>query len=440
MNYIERHCAQTMSLVQGYDTDSSDEDTQDFNKKHKLQSSKLKSKRPKRKGKGPWASWESSSEAEQDEEVQTTNISNAGNSDMGDDIDSSLSFNQEKSTFVGKREKDYQGRSFMHPPIDVEVDLKKEPLSFKCFLPKRKLAEYSGHKNGTTSLRFLPHSGHLFLSGGNDKTIKIWDFYHNRELLRTYEGHTMTIKDLNFTHDGETFASASFDKSVKVWNTERGSILKRLRFNAVPNCIMFHPEDKNQLVIGLSNSEILHYDFRVDEKDGKIQKYDHHQGSILALKYFPNGKKLISSSDDKTVRIWENQINVPIKQISGTTQHSMPWIDINPQEQYFCTQSMDNTIYTYSMMPKYKRHPSKMFKGHSTAGYGIHFAFSPDGQYIASGDSKGQTFIWDWKTTKVLKKFKPLSNNLPITCLAWNPQETSKLCCAGNDGRIVVLD
>ncbi|CDO95055.1 unnamed protein product [Kluyveromyces dobzhanskii CBS 2104] len=429
-----------MGLIQGYASDSSESSAAEDVPKRSIKPSKaeLKCKRLKRKGKGPWAKWDGSSD--EDTETLTEHSNESQALDLGGDEDEEASLILEKSKFVGSSERDYLGRNILHPPVNVSVDFNKEPLSFECFLPKNKTAEYIGHKSGTTSLRFIPKTGHLLLSGGNDHVIKLWDFYHERELLRTYEGHAMTIKDLNFTGDGQAFASASFDKKVKIWDTENGSVTKRFNFSSVPNCVSFHPKDKNQLVVGLSNSEIRHYDLRLSERDGEVQKYDHHQGSILALKFFPNGKKLISSSEDKTVRIWENQINIPIKQISGTAQHSMPWIDINPQGQSFCTQSMDNTIYTYSMIPKYKKHPKKSFKGHNTTGYGIHFAFSPDGQYIGSGDSKGQAFIWDWKTTKLLKRFKPFGNSLPVTCVEWNPQETSKFCCAGNDGRIAIFD
>ncbi|CAI4379922.1 CMF_collapsed_G0013420.mRNA.1.CDS.1 [Saccharomyces cerevisiae] len=81
-----------------------------------------------------------------------------------------------------------------------------------------------------------------------------------------------------------------------------------------------------------------------------------------------------------SVRIWENQINVPIKQISDTAQHSMPFLNVHPSQNYFCAQSMDNRIYSFSLKPKYKRHPKKIFKGHSSAGYGISLAFSGDGR------------------------------------------------------------
>lgn len=427
-----------MALVDAYDSDSSDA-SNSAEDKRKLRNSNesVRRKKSRRIGKGPWAKWESSSEEEEkgsEEVIDYTDL------DLGSSIDKSDTDVIEKSFFLGKREKDYQGRGILYPPVDIDIDLKRKALTFECFLPKKKIHEYKGHKKGTNSLRFIPGTGHLLLSGGNDNVVNIWDFYHDRELLRNYQGHSMPVRDLNFSHDGKSFGSISYDRWLKVWDTEKGDVSFRLHLNSFPNCLAFNPIDKNQLIVGLSNSEIQHYDLRVAEKNGLIQTYDHHQGSIIALNYFPDGTKILSSSEDKTVRIWNNQINIPIKQISDTKQHSMPWINIHPQHDCFSTQSMDNTIYSYSMNPKYRRKMGHTFKGHTTAGYGIHFDFSPDGRYVVSGDAKGRVFIWDWKTTKLLKTLKPLGNELPITCVQWNPQQTSKICCSGNDGRIVIYD
>lgn len=397
--------------------------------------SELKSKKRNRKGQGPWSRWDTSSEDEiLNDPTDTTNFPQFNDETTNDNVRS-----VESSNFYGKSLVDYQGRGILHPPSDVNIDFTKEPLSFQCYLPKNMIHLYSGHENGVTRLRFLPKSGHLFLSSGHDQTIKIWDLYHERSLLRDYNGHLKSISDINFTADGSNFVSVSYDQSLKVWDTETGSIKYKNLFKSIPNCSTFHPINGNEMLVGLSNSEIHHFDLRESYKNGLIQTYDHHLASVIALKYFPNGSKFVSSSEDKTVRIWENQINIPIKQISDTTQHSMPWIETHPEKNYFSTQSLDNTIYTYSMKPKYKKHPKKMFQGHNSVGYSISFGFSPDGRYISSGDSKGYIFIWDWKTTRLLKKLDP-PDGKPITSIVWSPQETSKMICSGNDGKIYLFD
>ncbi|AET40269.1 Cdc40p Ecym_5528 [Eremothecium cymbalariae DBVPG len=412
-------------------------------KRYHFTKAELKAKRRKRSGSGPWGKWESSSDSDNNYEDGGIGSSHQyaldegdfhsddGADDGGEDI--------ETSTFYGEKEKDYLGRGYLHTPSDIDINFNKEPLSFQCYLPKKIINVYDGHENGTTALKFLPKSGHLFLSGGNDNKLKIWDLYHDRRLLRDFCGHQKPIRDFNFTTDSKQFTSVSYDKFLKIWDTEKGAIIHRTKLTSVPNCVTFHPINNYELVVGLLNSEIKHYDTRDNYKNGLIQTYDHHTSSIIALKFFPNGSKFISSSEDKTIRIWDNQINIPIKQISDTAQHSMPWIEIHPEHNYFATQSMDNSIGVYSMKPKYKKHTKKIFKGHHSAGYGIRFDISPDGRYIASGDSMGRLFIWDWKTCRILKQFNAGTKD-PLTNVAWNPQETSKVICSGNSGKIFLFD
>ncbi|QLG72058.1 hypothetical protein HG535_0C04120 [Zygotorulaspora mrakii] len=397
-------------------------------------------KKEKKGRKGPWDAWsydesDSSSDNTGDKYI-AEELETFQDVEKPDDEDIKV---KEESHFYGESEKDYQGRGFLHPPADIETDLTKKPMSFKCYLPKKIIHTFPGHSRGVNTLNFLPLSGHLFLSSGNDSLIKIWDFHHQRKCLRDYRGHTRPVKAIDFSSDGTQFLSASFDQSVKLWHTESGKVLSRLKLNSTPNDVKIHPLKANEFIVGCSNSKIYHYDTRIAAKEGRVQVYDHHLSSILYLKFFPDGSRFISSSEDKTVRIWENQINIPVKQISDTAQHSMPYLDIHPSGQYFCAQSMDNTIYTYNMKPKYKRHPKKSFTGQMCAGYGIGIAFSPDGKYICSGDAQSKVLIWDWTTTNLLRTV-PLPGNEPVRQVAWNPQETSKLICGGPTGKIYLLD
>lgn len=43
----------------------------------------------------------------------------------------------------------------------------------------------------------------------------------------------------------------------------------------------------------------------------------------------------------------------------------------------------------------------KVFRGHANSGYACQIDFSPNGQFIISGDSQGKLNVWDWTTCKV---------------------------------------
>ena len=49
---------------------------------------------------------------------------------------------------------DYLGRSFLHAPQDVGVNLRSEEPPDKCFLPKKLLHTWEGHTKGTRTARF----------------------------------------------------------------------------------------------------------------------------------------------------------------------------------------------------------------------------------------------------------------------------------------------
>ena len=94
----------------------------------------------------------------------------------------------ETTEFHGAAEFDYQGRTYMHVPQDLDIDLRKEPGSTQNYHPKKLVHVYKYHTKPITSLCFIPNSSHLLLSGSADSKIALWDAHHNRTLLRTFSG------------------------------------------------------------------------------------------------------------------------------------------------------------------------------------------------------------------------------------------------------------
>lgn len=99
---------------------------------------------------------------------------------------------------------------------------------------------------------------------------------------------------------------------------------------------------------------------------------------------------------------------------------------------------MDNKIVIFSAMNRFKINRKKAFTGHMVAGYACSLDFSPDMSYLVSGDADGKCYIWDWKTTKLFKKWKA-HDNVCISTL-WHPHEPSKIITAGWDGLIKYWD
>ena len=150
------------------------------------------------------------------------------------------------------------GRSFLHIPQDVGVNLKAEEPPAKCFLPKKLIHTWQGHTKGVSAIKWFPRSAHLLLSASMDTKIKvgpsavaalwlvledsvllktcftntlwlfqIWEVYGQRRCIRSYIGHRQAVRDICFDNSGQNFLSASYDRFIKLWNTETGQCVSR---------------------------------------------------------------------------------------------------------------------------------------------------------------------------------------------------------------------
>jgi hypothetical protein len=68
---------------------------------------------------------------------------------------------------------DYQGRSFLHPPQDVGVNLRSDAPPDKCFLPKAHIHTWQGHTKGISAMRWFPGTAHLLLTCSMDGRVKV---------------------------------------------------------------------------------------------------------------------------------------------------------------------------------------------------------------------------------------------------------------------------
>ena len=129
---------------------------------------------------GPWASWEG-------EEPQTSFLAGvvAAEDDAEEEDEPEPQFTikkakpkrgavgQESSIFHGTSMTDYQGRTYISPPLAEAPNLISEAGSQECYIPKVCVHTWTGHTQGVSAIRTFPETGHLLLSGSMDTKIKV---------------------------------------------------------------------------------------------------------------------------------------------------------------------------------------------------------------------------------------------------------------------------
>jgi pre-mRNA-processing factor 17 len=228
------------------------------------------------------------------------------------------------SKFHASQEFDYQGRSWTAPPAGMGAIVTTTTTAgssdsggagagnnsgnlemdhHKCIVPKKCVARLSGHGNkGVHRIRLFPRTGHLLLSAGLDGTCRVWNVAQ-KQLMRTYSGHSAGVRDVQFNHNGSRFVSASFDRYLRLWDTESGEVMQTFCNRKVPYVVKFYPHDDNFFVVGCSDNKIVTYNATTAEI---TQEYNHHLAPVNAILFVEdNGTKMVTSSDDKKILVWE---------------------------------------------------------------------------------------------------------------------------------------
>ena len=326
---------------------------------------------------------------------------------------------------------DYQGRGLLEPPSEW-----KHSPTAPCYLPKQCTKTLAGHTKGVQCVRFFPNYGHVLLSCSLDHTVKLWDVHNSYKCLQTYLGHTNAVRDIVWSADGTQFLSCSYDRLIRQWDAETGTVLNTFSCRRIPYCMRYNPKDPNTFIVGTANKRINQYDTNSGKK---VLIYDEHLGAVNAMCFVDDDKQFVSSSDDKKVFLWEFGIGVVMKHLNEPNMHALPYLALHPNARHFAAQSLDNSVLVFEACGGFRHNRRKKFKGHVNGGFACALSFSPDGEFLASGDSLGRTWLWEWKTTRNLRMLTAHPDNVCIG-LDWHPLQPSRLATCGWDGVIKVWD
>ena len=334
----------------------------------------------------------------------------------------------DSSVFFGESERDYQGRSWITPPPGIDLSL--EP---KCRIPKKAVHTYKGHTKGVQSIEFFPRYGHLLLSGSMDSTIRIWDVFKDKQCMRSYHGHTAAVRGVQFRPgDGAAFLSFGYDSKIKIWDAESGQCTSTLSNGVLPYGVVFSPTEPHMILAACKDKRIIQYDARSGDN---VQEYDHHLDAVNTITFYDEGRRFVTTSDDKRVLCWEYGVPTPIKYIADISMHAIPAVSLAPSGLHMVGQSLDNSIVAFDTRKNFTWMKKRAFKGHMVAGYACQVNFSTNGSYIMSGDGQGKLCFWDWNSTKMIKKVQAHRNG-PCIGAVWHPTLPSTVATCGWDSAI----
>ena len=255
------------------------------------------------------------------------------------------------------------------------------------------VATLSGHADLVRSVVFSADGKWLAAAGGlpaRSGEIKIWDV-ESHQLLRTVEGHKDCIYSVAASPDGKIVASASYDKLIKLWDVATGKELRTLKdhIDAV-FAVAFSPDGK-RLASGSQDRTVKVWDVASGQR---LFTLSDALDGITTITYHPSGKQIAAAGYDKTIRVWD------LTDKGGTLANSMiSDEDIILQLAY----SRDGKVLVSTSADRSIRfrdavtlNPIKDLDDQPDWVEAI--SISPDGKWLAAGRYNGTVSIYDCAT------------------------------------------
>ena len=119
-----------------------------------------------------------------------------------------------------------------------------------------------------------------------------------------------------------------------------------------------------------------------------------HDTPIHVVKFTPDSKKLITTSWDNALRIWDVETGELIGEPLHGAQSRIFALAISPLGNIMASAGMDGEVYLWDL--ENRQVIGNPIKGHTRAVFSL--AFSPDGLILASASNDGTLRFWDVKT------------------------------------------
>ncbi len=156
-------------------------------------------------------------------------------------------------------------------------------------------------------------------SGGEEKVIDIWSMNSGEQIARL-EGHQDTVTNISFIDYNRKLVSTAKDKQVKIWDkvrkksiysylapsNEYGKIKKAKSFDDYTILALTEVETAEGNSRRRNGPPIWKYTIKFKDNQGNtLKEFNQHREPITDIAVSNNRAYMATSSEDKTVRLWD---------------------------------------------------------------------------------------------------------------------------------------
>ena len=252
--------------------------------------------------------------------------------------------------------------------------------------------------------------------------LQVWDVASG-QVLHALREHTHLVTAVAVAGDGRLAVSSSiYDETLRVWDLVKGrNVLTLEDFRAT--ILALTPD--GTLAVSAYRSMLRVWDLT---RGRLLNTKEEHSGDVTALVVTPDGTRVVSAGQEKTLFVWDLWSRHPLHRLEGHTW----WVSsvaVTPDSARAVSASSDATLRIWDLATGRVLH---VLEGHRHAVEAV--ALSPDGSWAVSASRDATVRVWDLERGSCFGSF---TGDSPMTCCVAAGQRS--VVAGAADGRVHIL-
>ncbi|MGH0133168.1 UNVERIFIED_CONTAM: hypothetical protein FKN15_052515 [Acipenser sinensis] len=274
------------------------------------------------------------------------------------------------------------------------------------------LTEWLAHSNAVFDIAWVPGEPQIVTASG-DQTAMLWDV-KTSEHLGTFKGHQCSLKSVAFGKQEKD----GFYRQVKQITGAHNNMDRQ-----TPSKL----KKRRQTSRGIAPS--------VDS-----------QQSVTVVLFRDENTLISAGAVDGVVKMWDLRKNYTVHHQDPVPLQAYPYPGTSSRKLGYSSLALDSTgsrlfanctdenIYMFDVTGL-KKAPVGVFNGHLNSSFYIKSSVSPDDQFLASGSSDHNAYIWKISDPKAPPMMLQ-GHCQEVTSVAWCPTDFTKIASCSDDNTV----
>lgn len=254
-----------------------------------------------------------------------------------------------------------------------------------------------------------------------------WEFNYLYSLFnqnqKTFAGHDNRVNCVAVSPDGQRIASGGYDNTVKVSNLISGEELRStVRQNDHVDGLAFSPDGVH--IVGCCKQTVTIWDV---ETLTAVRTWETGQRRVWTVSYSPDGARIVSSGDDRSVKVWDAATGEELVKLTGHTAGVMQAV-FSPDGTKIFSGSSDRTVRVWDAA---SGEELWIARGHADGVSSL--AVAPDGARLVTGSKDDTIKVWDAASGEELLTLPGHSED--VTRVAFS-HDGRRIASASRDGTV----